>query len=59
MLLLGFIGQEVGDRWEEWRDYLHYFDYPVAAAILGLIVYFLIKRRRGSGPPPAPADSAA
>ena len=59
VLLLGFIGQEVGDRWEEWRDYLHYFDYPVAAAILGLIAYLLIKRRRGSGPPPAPADSAA
>jgi membrane protein DedA with SNARE-associated domain len=58
VLLLGFIGQEVGDRWEEWRDYLHYFDYPVAAAILGGIIYFLIKRR-GSGPPPAPADARA
>ena len=51
--MLAFIGREVGDNWEEWRDYLHYFDYPVAAAILAGIVYFLIKRR-GCGPPPAP-----
>ena len=56
--MLAFIGREVGDNWEEWRDYLHYFDYPVAAAILGGIIYFLIKRRGGSGPPPAPADTA-
>ena len=56
--MLAFIGREVGDNWEEWRDYLHYFDYPVAAAILAGIVYFLIKRR-GGGPPPAPADTAA
>jgi membrane protein DedA with SNARE-associated domain len=55
--LLAFIGREVGDNWEEWRDYLHYFDYPVAAAILAGIVYFLIKRR-GSGPPPATTADA-
>lgn len=54
VLMLGFIGQEVGDRWEEWREYLHYADYPVAAAILAGVVYLLIKRR-GSGPPGEPA----
>jgi membrane protein DedA with SNARE-associated domain len=58
VLLLGFIGKEVGDRWEEWRDYLHYFDYVVIAAILIGVAYLLI-RRRGSGPPPAPADAEA
>jgi membrane protein DedA with SNARE-associated domain len=46
VLMLGFIGQEVGSRWEEWRDYLHYGDYAVIAAILAGIVYLLIRRRR-------------
>jgi membrane protein DedA with SNARE-associated domain len=46
VLMLGFIGQEVGSRWEEWRDYLHYGDYAVIAAILAGVVYLLIRRRR-------------
>jgi hypothetical protein len=51
VLMLGVIGVEVGDRWEEWRDKLHYFDYVVIAGILGLIVYAIWKRRRGRGEP--------
>ena len=47
VLMLGFIGERVGDNWEEWRDYLHYGDYLVLAAIVGGIVYLLIRRRRG------------
>ena len=46
VLMLGLIGREVGERWEEWRDYLHYGDYVVLAAILCGIVYLLIRRRR-------------
>lgn len=46
VLMLGFIGREVGSRWEEWREYLHYGDYVVIAAILVGIVYLLIRRRR-------------
>jgi membrane protein DedA with SNARE-associated domain len=46
VLMLGLIGREVGERWEEWRDYLHYGDYVVIAAILAGIVYLLIRRRR-------------
>jgi membrane protein DedA with SNARE-associated domain len=46
VLMLGIIGREVGSRWEEWRDYLHYGDYIVLAAIVGGIVYLLIRRRR-------------
>jgi membrane protein DedA with SNARE-associated domain len=48
VLMLAVIGREVGDRWEEWRDRLHYLDYAVLAGIVVLIVYFFIQRRRGS-----------
>ncbi len=52
VLMLGIIGREVGDRWEEWRDYLHYGDYVVLGAILSGVVYLLIRRRRGGAPAP-------
>jgi membrane protein DedA with SNARE-associated domain len=48
VLMLAVIGREVGDRWEEWRDRLHYLDYAVLAGIVALIVYFVIQRRRAS-----------
>jgi membrane protein DedA with SNARE-associated domain len=57
VLLLGVIGVEVGERWEEWRDKLHYFDYAVIAAIIGLVIYLLI-RRRGGGEPSGEAEPA-
>ena len=47
VLMLGIIGREVGERWEEWRDYLHYGDYVVLAAIVFGLAYLLIRRRRG------------
>ena len=47
---LGLLGREVGDNWEEWRDYLHYFDYVVIGAILIGIIYWLIRRRREPQP---------
>jgi membrane protein DedA with SNARE-associated domain len=56
VLMLGVIGKEVGDQWEEWRDYLHYGDYLVLAAIVGGIIYLLIRRRR-SGGTPGPAEA--
>jgi membrane protein DedA with SNARE-associated domain len=46
VLMLGLIGREVGERWEEWRDHLHYLDYAVLAGIAVGIVYLLIRRRR-------------
>ena len=32
VLMLGLIGEAVGENWEEWRDNLHYLDYAVVAA---------------------------
>jgi membrane protein DedA with SNARE-associated domain len=50
VLMLTFIGQEAGERWESWKDSLHYVDYAVVAAIVVGVVYLLLRRRRG-GPP--------
>ena len=52
VFMLTFIGKEAGDRWESWKDYLHYVDYAVAALIAVGIVYLLL-RRRGGGDSPA------
>ena len=46
VFLLTFIGQQVGDRWESWKDKLHYVDYAVAAAIVIGIVYLIVRARR-------------
>src|ERR671917_507839 len=46
---LAFIGHEVGARWEDWKNSLHYVDYAVAACIVAGVVYLIIKRRRGGG----------
>jgi membrane protein DedA with SNARE-associated domain len=65
---LGLLGREVGDNWEEWRDYLHYLDYPVAIAIIAGAVWLFIRWRRDRGggddgtvtvAPGAEADPAA
>ncbi len=47
VLMLGLLGREVGDNWEQWRDYLHYLDYPIALALLAGGVWLLIRWRRG------------
>ena len=44
---LALLGREVGSKWEDWKDRLHYLDYAVLAAIVALIAYALWKRRRG------------
>jgi membrane protein DedA with SNARE-associated domain len=47
---LGYLGKVVGSNWDDWKDRLHYLDYVVLAAIVGLIVYAVWKRRRGAQP---------
>ena len=46
---LGLLGREVGDNWEEWRDYLRYLDYPIALAIIAGAVWLFIRWRRDRG----------
>jgi membrane protein DedA with SNARE-associated domain len=59
VFLLAFIGQQAGDRWESWKDSLHYVDYAVVALILLGLVYLLVRRRRSPGEPPAAGEPAA
>jgi membrane protein DedA with SNARE-associated domain len=59
VLMLTFIGQQVGVRWESWKDSLHYFDYAVAAAIVIGVAYLIVKNRRNKGQSSEPAADAA
>ena len=43
---LTFIGKQAGANWEDWKDGLHYFDYAVAAIIVGAAVYYGVRWRR-------------
>jgi membrane protein DedA with SNARE-associated domain len=48
VLMLGIVGREVGNNWDDWRDKLHYLDYVVLAAIVLGIVYLIVRRRRSA-----------
>ena len=48
VLMLGIVGREVGNNWDDWRDKLHYVDYVVIAAIVLGIVYLIVRRRRST-----------
>jgi membrane protein DedA with SNARE-associated domain len=58
IFMLALIGREVGDRWESWKDSLHYVDYVVAAAIVLGIVYLVLRNRRGKRAAGEPAADA-
>jgi membrane protein DedA with SNARE-associated domain len=49
IFMLTLIGREVGDRWESWKDSLHYVDYAVAAVIVIGVVYLVLRNRRSGG----------
>ena len=61
VFMLTFIGQQVGERWTDWKDSLHYVDYAVAGCIVLGVAYLIIRRRRGGGgdAPVAPVEPAA
>jgi membrane protein DedA with SNARE-associated domain len=43
VLLFGFIGEQVGANWEQWKDKLHYVDYAVAALIVLGFAYLVAR----------------
>jgi membrane protein DedA with SNARE-associated domain len=43
ILLLAVIGQQVGSRWEDWKDSLHYVDYAVATIIFVGAVWLALR----------------
>ncbi len=49
VFLLAFTGQQAGDRWESWKEHLHYVDYAVIAAIVVGAVWLLLRYRRRRG----------
>src|ERR671914_737784 len=49
VLMLTYIGREAGDRWEDWKDSLHYVDYAVAASIVVGAVWLYVRYRRKRG----------
>ena len=49
IFMLTFIGRQVGDNWEKWKDSLHYVDYAVAAMIVLGAVYLFLRYRRQRG----------
>ena len=59
ILMLTLIGREAGDRWETWKDSLHYVDYAIAVLIVAGLVFLLVRNRRGGSKPEAAAEPAA
>jgi membrane protein DedA with SNARE-associated domain len=50
VLGFGLLGRAVGSNWEQWRHHLQVLDYLTVAAIVGVVVYLLVKRRRKPAP---------
>jgi membrane protein DedA with SNARE-associated domain len=59
IFMLTFIGREVGDRWESWKDSLHYVDYAVAALIVLGLLYLVVRNRRAKRDGPEAAGEPA
>ena len=59
VLMLTFIGRQAGDRWESWKDSLHYVDYAVVAAVVLGAAYLVLRARRGRRGASSPGTEAA
>lgn len=49
VLLLGFVGNQVGGNWPRWRHSLGYVDDACAVLLAGTVIYLLVRaftRRR-------------
>jgi membrane protein DedA with SNARE-associated domain len=63
VLGFGLLGKAVGSEWENWRHHLQVLDYLVVVGLIALIVYAVVRARRGGGPgdgeATAPADAGS
>lgn len=48
VIMLTYVGTKVGANWEKIQRQLHYLDYAVVVAIVALIVWAVLRRRRGA-----------
>jgi membrane protein DedA with SNARE-associated domain len=55
---LALIGREVGDRWESWKNNLHYVDYAVVAVVVVGVILLVVRSRRDRKRPREPAADA-
>jgi membrane protein DedA with SNARE-associated domain len=55
---LALIGKQVGSRWTQWKDSLHYVDYAVAVLILAAVAYYGARWWRARRARPADAPSS-
>ena len=59
VFLLTFIGQQAGDRWESWKNSLHYVDYAIVALVVVGLAWLVVRhRRRRNGAAAADASGA-
>ena len=57
---LAVLGREVGHNWSSWRKHLEYGDYALAAIVVLLIAYIVLRRVRASrSGPPAAVDAVS
>ena len=57
VIMLGYVGKQLGANWEKIRPYLHYADYVVIALVVVLVVWAVVRwRRRRSSGGPGPAE---
>jgi membrane protein DedA with SNARE-associated domain len=58
VFMLAFVGKQAGDNWKAWKDHLHYVDYAMAALLLGLVVYGVLRLIRGRREEAGAADAS-
>lgn len=57
--MLGYAGVKLGANWERIQPYLHYADYFVAAALVALAVFAIVRWRRRGGAASSEAEDQA
>lgn len=60
MLGLTYLGYQLGENWREVQEKMHYFDYVIAAAIVGTAVWLFVKwrQKKREGDAGGPGDAA-